>query len=233
MINYPLNKLLFFDIETVGIAANYSELKSQNPDLAYLFEVYYDWFKKRFNEDSHLSIEDMFYQKAALVTEFSKIVCASFSFIDHENKKRKQSFSSKDEKELLLGVQSLLNRVEPLGFVLCGHNIKNFDIPVISKRMVVNGLLPPKILPSYDTKPWDIKALDTKDIWQFGQFGSIGSLELMCLSLGVPSSKTSEVTGNKVHKAYWEEDQLEAITKYCEQDVDVLIDVVTKLKELK
>ena len=233
MINIPITKILFLDIETVGGCPDYESCQKFSPEIADQYVKYYDWFKKRFSEDSHLSIEDMFYQKSALVTEFSKIVCASFSFIDHENKKRKQSFSSKDEKEILLGVQSLLNKVEPLGFVLCGHNIKNFDIPVISNRMVVNGLLPPKLLPSYDIKPWDIKALDTKDIWQFGQFGSIGSLELMCLSLGVPSSKTSEVTGNKVHKAFWEEDQLEAITKYCEQDVDVLIDVVTKLKELK
>jgi len=99
--------------------------------------------------------------------------------------------------------------------------------------MMINGLMPPKILPSYDTKPWEIKAIDTKDIWQYGQFGSIASLELMCVSLGIESSKNMDVTGNKVHDADWIDGNIEGITKYCERDVEVLIDVIKKLMLLK
>jgi hypothetical protein len=103
---------------------------------------------------------------------------------------------------------------------------------MLAKRMMINGILPPKMLPSYDTKPWEVKAIDTKDVWQYGSFGSIASLELMCVSLGIESSKNMDVTGNKVHHAYWVDDNIDGITKYCERDVEVLIDVIKKLIEL-
>jgi hypothetical protein len=101
------------------------------------------------------------------------------------------------------------------------------------KRMVINDIMPPSILPTYDTKPWDIKAIDTKEIWQFGAYTAIGSLELMCTSLDIPSSKEGEVTGDKVHDAYWNRNMLKEIAEYCERDVLVLIDVIKKLKNLK
>ena len=144
-----------------------------------------------------------------------------------------QSFSNKNEKELLQEVQKLLHKVGELGFFLCGHNVKGFDIPMLAKRMIINGLQPPKILPGHDTKPWEIKAFDTKEFWQYGGYGTIGSLELMCVCLGVESSKTMEVTGNKVHEAYWVKNDIEGIVKYCEKDVSVLIDVVEKILKLK
>ena len=94
--------------------------------------------------------------------------------------------------------------------------------------MIMNGLLPPKILPGHDTKPWEIKALDTKELWQYGGYGSIASLELMCVCMGVESSKNMEVTGNKVHEAYWVNKDIKGIVEYCEKDVLVLIDVIKK-----
>jgi len=111
--------------------------------------------------------------------------------------------------------------------------VKGFDIPVMAKRMIINGLTPPKILPGIGTKPWEIKALDTREFWQYGSYGTIASLELMCVCLGVESSKTMEVTGNKVHDAFWIKKDYEGIKKYCEKDVLVLIDVLKKLTTLK
>ena len=97
---------------------------------------------------------------------------------------------------------------------------------------MINGIRPSYILPSYDTKPWEIKAIDTKEIWQYGQFGAISSLELMCVSLGIESSKNMEVTGNKVHNSFWIENKYDEIKDYCEKDVEVLINVVKKIVEL-
>jgi hypothetical protein len=55
----------------------------------------------------------------------------------------------------------------------------------------------------------------------------------MCVSLGIESSKNMEITGNKVHNAFWVEKDIEGIVKYCEKDVSVLIDVIKKLINLK
>lgn len=232
MISIPLTKFLFLDIETVGIEPDWASLKKNREPLSFQFEHYFDWFQKRFPEDADKGVEQMFVNRAALVPEFSRIACVSVAFVTDGGETKMQSFSDPDEKKLLKDVQKLLHRIGNLGFYLCGHNVKGFDIPVLAKRMIMNGLLPPKILPGHDTKPWEIKALDTKELWQYGGYGSIASLELMCVCLGVESSKTMEVTGNKVHEAFWVKKDYEGIVKYCEKDVSVLIDVVSKLMTL-
>lgn len=233
MINIPLNKILFIDIETVGIESDWNSFSKNHPELSQKFEDYQDWFKKRFPECSELPVDEMFSSKSALIPEFAKIVCVSACFITPDGEVKIQSFYGDDEKELLTDVRDLLNKVHKMDFHLCGHNLKNFDIPMMAKRMVINGILPPKIFPSYDTKPWDIKAIDTKEVWQFGSFAALSSLELACVSMGIESSKNTGVSGNEVHNSYWNENGIDKIVTYCEQDVKVLVDLVKKLKELK
>jgi len=233
MIKIPITKILFLDIETVGGCKGYESCKTSNPKVAEQFIKYIDWFQKRFPEDSELSLDEIFSKRTALVPEFAKIICVSVAFVMDNGEIKRQTFSSDDEKELLSGVQKLLDRCGKLDFHLCGHNLKNFDIPMLAKRMIINGLLPPSILPSYDTKPWEIKAIDTKEIWQYGAYTAIGSLDLMCACMDIPSPKQGEVTGDKVHDAYWNKNMLKEISEYCERDVDVLIDAIKKLKNLK
>jgi len=236
MIKIPISKILFLDIETVGSCPDYDACEAFNPKVAEQFDKYFDWFLKRFPEDNSYEIDKknmVFKTRSALVPEFAKIICVSVAFVMENGEVKKQTFSNTDELELLKGVQKLLDRCGKLDFYLCGHNLKNFDIPMLAKRMIINGLMPPSILPSYDTKPWEIKAIDTKEIWQYGAYTSIGSLDLLCTSLNITSSKKGEITGDKVHKAYWEENMLEEISEYCERDVMVLIEIIKKLKELK
>ena len=236
LIKQPLTKILFMDIETVGCCPNYDVCSNLNPTVSEQFDKYFDWFLKRFPEDELVG-EDIknyvFTKRTALVPEFAKIVCVSFAFVLDDGSVRKQTFSDDDEFKLLKNVQGLLNKVGKLDFWLCGHNLKNFDIPMLAKRMIVNGLMPSTMLPTYDTKPWDIKAIDTKEIWQYGAYTSIGSLDLLCSSLGIQTPKDGEVVGEKVHNEYWEKQNLKGISEYCEKDVNVLIEIIKKLKELQ
>jgi predicted PolB exonuclease-like 3'-5' exonuclease len=232
MINIPLQKILFIDIETVGIESDWSSFTEKHKELSEKFEDYQDWFVKRFPECSGLSVPEMFLSKSALIPEFAKIVCISASFVTPSGEIKTQSFYGDDEKQLLTDVRELLNKVHKMDFYLCGHNLKNFDIPMMSKRMVINGILPPKIFPSYDTKPWEIKAIDTKEVWQFGSFAAISSLELACVSLGIDSSKNTGVSGNQVHDTYWNKNGIDDIVIYCEEDVKVLVKLIEKLKNL-
>jgi len=233
MIKTPLTKILFLDIETVGGCKDYETCKKSNPKVAKQFIKYFDWFQKRFPEDSQSSLDEIFSKRTALVPEFAKIVCVSVAFITDKDEIKTQSFSGDDEKQLLKDCQKLLDRCGKLDFYLCGHNLKNFDIPMLAKRMIINGIMPPSILPSYDTKPWEIKAIDTKEIWQYGAYTSIGSLDLLCSTMDIPTPKEGEVTGEGVHDAYWNKNMLKEIVEYCEKDVKVLIDIIKKLKNLE
>jgi predicted PolB exonuclease-like 3'-5' exonuclease len=232
MIATALDHILFIDIETVGVSSTYDQFCVDYPELCFQYKNYYDWFQKRFAEDAHLDLGEMFNKRSALVPEFARIICVSVAFVDPKGELRKQTFFNSDEKVLLKEVNSLLDKVNKLNFILCGHNLKNFDIPMLAKRMIINGIRPSHMLPTHDTKPWEIKAIDTKEFWQYGQFGAISSLELMCVSLGVPSSKTMEVTGDSVHRAYWFDEKYDQIKEYCEKDVECLVDVIKKIKSL-
>ena len=132
----------------------------KRPEIAKQFDKYYDWFLKRFPEDKEKTKNDVFAQRTALVPEFAKIVCISVAFVMDNGTIKKQTFSGDDEYQLLMDVRNLLNRTHKLDFYLCGHNLKNFDIPMLAKRMIINGIMPSKILPSYDTKPWNARVKD-------------------------------------------------------------------------
>ena len=242
MINIPINKILFLDIETVGLCRNWEGCKENHPNIAEQFVKYFDWFLKRFPEDNVETdgleeelqkMNDVYEKRSALVPEFAKIVCVSMAFMTKDGIKQ-QTFSNHDEKQLLMDVRDLLDRCHKLDFYLCGHNLKNFDIPMLAKRMIINGIMPSKILPSYDTKPWEVKAIDTKEIWQYGSYTSIGSLDLVCSTMGIDTPKDGPINGGNVHEVYWNnQNSLDEISEYCEKDVKVLVDFITKLKELK
>jgi predicted PolB exonuclease-like 3'-5' exonuclease len=240
MIKIPLTKILFLDIETVGINYDYEMCVDTMPEISHQFDNYFDWFLKRFPEDKEFgegSITKLknyvFHKRTGLVPEFAKVVCVSAAFVTDKGEIKKQTFYGNDELVVLKDTQKLLDRCGKLDFFLCGHNLKNFDIPMLAKRMMINGLLPPSILPSYDTKPWEVKAIDTKEIWQYGSYTSIGSLDLLCTCMNVPSPKDGPVTGANVHNVYWtQNEKLKEIADYCEKDVEVLVDIIKKLKSL-
>jgi hypothetical protein len=232
MINVPLDKILFIDIETVGIESDYPTLEKKNPKLAELFSNYESWFKKRFPEDADATLDQLFQTRTALVPEFARIVTVCLGIVDSAGKFKTTIFSDENERSLLIDLRKTLFRCGELGYFLCGHNVKNFDIPMMAKRMIINNILPPKIFPTYDTKPWEVKAIDTRDVWQYGQYASISTLDLMCGVMGVESSKSDEMDGSRVHEVFYKEKNIDKINTYCEKDVKVLYEVVKKLQNL-
>ena len=97
MINIPITKILFLDIETVGITKNYQDCVKEYPRVAEQFVKYIDWFQKRFPEDSGSSLDEIFARRTALVPEFAKIVCVSVAFVMDNNEVKKQTFSNEFE----------------------------------------------------------------------------------------------------------------------------------------
>ena len=84
MINIPLTKILFLDIETVGSCANYQSCIQTNPRVAEQFDKYFDWFLKRFPEDQLIEDDQknkVFSTLCALLPQFAKIVCVSVAFV--------------------------------------------------------------------------------------------------------------------------------------------------------
>ena len=81
----------------------------------------------------------------------------------------------------------------------------------------------------FGKKPWEIPHLDTMELWRFGDFKNYTSLKLLAYVLGVPSPK-EDIDGSMVRDVYYEENDLERITRYCERDVVTVAQVFLRLR---
>jgi len=237
-MQFNIDKLLFFDIETVSQYKDPYDLPKRQLEMWFR---YYDSFRKKVTDESRIDSEvmtekeiyqEVYRQTAAFFPEFGKVACLSMGFVTKGGEERYESFYGDDELHILLETRKVFNKVEGLGFELSGHNVKGFDIPFLGKRYFIQGLEPPKLFPNHNTKPWELKVLDTKDVWQFGNGWSLSSLDLVCSSLDVDSPKNGDVKGDNVTSNYWN-GKHEEIKEYCEKDVKALIDIITKLNNLK
>jgi DNA polymerase elongation subunit (family B) len=220
------------DIETVGAYPDLPTCEKENPSLAKLFRKNYKWFENKYPEDAGVDENHMFINRTALVPEFAKVIAIAYGVTDTKGDFITQSIYNHNEKELLKKANDVFDRVEKKGLVICGHSVKSFDIPFLAKRMIINGMNPHPIFPKHDTKPWDVSMIDTKEIWQYGTYIGISTLESVCVSLGIESPKSDELYGASIHKVYWVDNKLEEISEYCKRDVNVLPEIVKKLQNL-
>lgn len=227
-----ITKLLFLDIETVGQYKNGETLLENDPQLHKVWdETGNDYFKRHYPEDFKLSSSETYIKRAALLAEFGKIVCISVGFVLPDGEIKIDSFTGTEE-EILNKCKDLFNRVDNLGFNLCGHNIKNFDLPYIAKRMITNGISVPNIVPNYKIKPWETRVLDTKELWNFNSYRGLSSLELICATLKIKNPKDSEVSGSNIHNYFHNGGEINKIVTYCEEDVKSLINFIKKIEKI-
>lgn len=236
-MRFKVDKLLFFDIETVSQYNDLYDLPKRDFEM---WMRYYNSFRKRVTEESKITesmsekeiFQEVYRQTAAFFPEFGKVACVSMAFVTKTGEVRYESFYGEDEMEILLNTRKVFDKVASLGFDLCGQSVKMFDIPFLGKRFFINGLKTPKMFPTHETKPWEIRVVDTKEVWQFGNNWSLSSLDLVCSALDIDSPKNGDVKGDSVTTGYWE-GKHEEIKEYCERDVKALVDIINKINDLK
>lgn len=236
-MKFNVDKLLFFDAETVPQYETFGDMPKEKRKL---WESYLSTFEKKVTDGTKLVglipaeiayKNEVYRQTAAFYPEFGKVMCISLGFITNKGEVKMESHCGDDEVKILKDVRNIFDKVADMDYTLCGQNIKKFDIPFLGKRFLINGLNPPKLFPTHDTKPWEMKVLDTKDVWNFGSYG-LSSLDIITTSLNVDSPKNGEVRGDTVSEFYWKGEH-KLIGEYCERDVQALIDVVSKLNSLE
>lgn len=226
-----LKNTLFIDIETVSTSASYSDLNDRMQGL---------WAKKTssvnrkpLSELTKQDLEDSYSDRAGIYSEFSKVVCISVGYLTggHPDQKiRLKSFYGHDERKLLIAFSDMLDShyKTPEHYHLCGHNIKEFDIPFLCRRMVVNAVQIPNMLDLVGKKPWEVKHLiDTLQLWKFGDYKNYTSLNLLTAIMDIPSPK-DDIDGSEVGRVYWQDGDLPRIVRYCEKDVITVAQLALK-----
>ena len=204
--------IVFLDIETVPVMAAFNNL---DPSMQTM------WEKKSANFRKEDQTAADVYQRAGIYAEFGKIICISVGMLKDKNPYgfRLKSFYGDDEKSILTEFSAMISKFSKnREALLCAHNGKEFDYPYIARRMIINGLLIPDILNNAGKKPWEVKLLDTMELWKFGDYKNYTSLDLLCSVLGFPSPK-DDIDGSMVADIFWQEHDLKRIVTYCEKDV--------------
>jgi len=216
----PLNKILFLDTETVPQYEFWDELSERGKIL---------WDKKTINQRAEKTAEEYFYERAAILAEFGKIVCISVGIIVN-NKIRIKSFSGTNEKTILNEFNQMLQADYFDGnVILCAHNGKEFDFPYLARRMTINQIEIPNILNLHGKKPWEINHLDTLELWKFGDYKHYTSLDLLAYIFDLETPK-SDIEGSEVAKVFYKEKNIQRIQNYCEKDVVTLINIFRKYR---
>ena len=206
------NQILFLDIETVAQFPLYDEI----PERLRLL-----WNKKAaLLARGEEADPEQLYDRAGIYAEFGKIVCISIGYFEKKLQKfRIKSFFGHNEKSLLIGFAEMLNKhFHSENDLLCAHNGKEFDFPYIARRLLVNQIKLPKLLDIAGKKPWEIKHLDTMELWKFGDYKHYTSLDLLTAIFNIPSPK-SDINGSQVNEVYWKDKNAKRIAEYCQNDV--------------
>jgi hypothetical protein len=229
--------VLFLDIECVSAQPSYDELDETFQELWH--GKCRSLLRKSADEIIGEEVEAMYSQRSAIYAEFGKIICISVGIVVREKDSKKlgvrlKSFAHHDEAQLLKDFCEMLTQFynDPNKHFICGHNIKEFDIPYICRRLVVHQLPFPNLLQLHGKKPWEIKyLLDTMELWKFGDNKNFTSLKLLAAILGFPSPK-DDIDGSQVGRVYWEEQDLERIALYCQKDVLATVQLLLRFKRL-
>jgi hypothetical protein len=220
--NIRVEDVLFLDIETVPNVPSYELL---DPAMKMLWEKKSKQFKTP--EQTGKDV----YERAGLYSEFGKIITISVGFIHEKDPYglRLKSFYGNDEKTVLSEFSIMLSRFSKGNreALLCAQNGKEFDFPYIARRMIINGLKIPDLLDNAGKKPWEIKLLDTMELWKFGDYKNYTSLELLTSVLGIPTPK-DDIDGSMVAGIYYNEKDIERIVRYCEKDVIAIARVILR-----
>ena len=228
MQNIRLENILLIDIETVPQYGSFNDMDDTWKEL------WEEKVQRTLPEDT--TAADFYPLRAGVMAEFSKIVCISIGYFRKEGlalQLRIKSFYGDDEKKLLQEFLTVVHQLEASNnsWSFTGHNIKEFDIPFICRRLVVNGIMIPPYLDFQNMKPWETNIVDTFQYWRFGDFKHYTSLKLLAAALGVPSPK-DDIDGSMVGEVYWKEKNIQRIVTYCQKDVVTTGNIIMRFKNL-
>ena len=218
------NNILFLDIETVSQYETYNHLPEDWRDL-------WDIKAGVLLRNKEIDSPETIYDRAGIYAEFGKIICISCGCLQGNGEDRKlvlKSFCGDDEHRILTDFADMLQKWSgDADKFLCAHNGKEFDYPYICRRMIINGITIPEALKIAGRKPWEIRHLDTLELWKFGDYKSFTSLKLLAKVLGIPSPK-DDIDGSMVNTVYWHEKDIDRIATYCQKDVITLTQVLLR-----
>lgn len=258
MSRFPsLERILFLDIESVPLYDSLSDVPEK------LHAYWIDRYNSRRSQKApDQTPEDYFLDQSAIHALYSRVACIGLGYFYGDEKNgyawREHVISNLDEKELLKEFVSFWNkscnyfsrlqknenyeyyRTDSPLYSVCGHNIQNFDLPFLGRRMLLNRIenLPEFWRESQNAQPWQLKApsvIDTMLLWNFtSRENSYISLEMLAYALGLDFEKSLDHVAIREAFAAWQKTKdsklFDRVREYCLKDVQITAAVYLTLQ---
>lgn len=224
-----LNNILFVDIETVSDEPSYDNLSP-------LMQQQWDKKAKHLRNDDGASFKELYFERAGIYAEFGRVVVISvgiFNTLDNgDTELRIKCISGENEAELLQNFKDTVLKFEQSKLRLCAHNGREFDFPYLCRRMLTNFIDLPPALKLSGKKSWEVKHIDTMDLWKFGDYKSFTPLDLLAELFNVEAVNMVSIDGSQVNHVYHNEAGLGKISSYCQRNVSMLAQVLLHLNSM-
>jgi hypothetical protein len=212
------------------------------------------------HEDALQLIQNDVYEKNAVFhPEFTRIVAITYANLYSKNGKTERFFKkivSEDEFTILATFMDVLYQMSANGIqstpnyfpAFCGHNITNYDIPLLIKRFIkhreqfrenlkANEILrlPLNLKRLLMAKPWDGVTIDTVNVWKFGGTESATLMQIadfLSLKKTIDCDELSEVS-----KKYWSmvsekpKEALDYVTAQSATQTNLVIQLMHELSQ--
>jgi len=219
--NSKLKSMLFFDIETCGRYPDFETFKEKDPEGASIWE-------KKCSRMDYGAPEVGYSNKISLFPEFGRIACLSYG-IWRDGEITIRTIADEDEGTMMQLIANLFHKAGSSGLIPTGWNIKNFDIPWVVRKLVMQGKQVPNVISTHEKKPWEVNIIDLKEMWK--SFSNLDvTFEEAAYAMNVPSPK-DDIDGSQVHGEYWK-GNIDRITTYCEKDVRAMINLCENINSI-
>lgn len=253
--------MLFFNIKAVLIHPTLDDLREKNPVLYKRWRHLYatKYLPAEMNYDlgsEHIKLveDEIYLEKAIYYPEFSRIIAITYASLTSENGQPQRFFKkivNEDEFIVIATFIDVLHQLSSEGVkstpkyfpMLCGHNIINYDIPLLIKRFVLhrkkfetNKQLPFILKNCLDSKPWESTVVDTVNVWKFN---GNDYTPLMLIADYLDLKKTTDLdTLIDVSKNYWKtinenpEQTLEYVALQSATQTNLVMQLINELRQL-
>ncbi len=229
-MSMSLDRVLFLDIETVPLYSSFEEL----PDFLKEYVL-----RRAKNKGAN----EVLSSKAGLDAILSRITCIGLGRFIRDGSQyvwQEKALYSLNEREMLDKFVEEWHSMFGYGIYafffgeqgVCGHNIINFDLPFLAKRMAINKVKMPNFFKSLSVsgvkygKCDGIFVYDTKSMWEFGAYESDRvSLETLANVLYISFTKSMDHHEIFARFIEWRStgnvEVFIPVTRYCLDDVKV------------
>lgn len=203
---------LYLDIETLPTESN-----EQIDHVVSKIKAPGNYKKPEAIEKYIAGVRDETVKKTALSGLFGRVYMIGYAFDNNEagviyDESEASVLAQLDGILIQRGLRSEFGDKD---FVIVGHNAKDFDVPFLSQRMMINGFAP---LFRHGHKSVQASVHDTMQMFACGRYKQYYSLESLCLAFGLPCSK-GEMDGSQVYD-YYKAGRHAEVIEYCKGDID-------------